>query len=80
MKNENQERKFYDHKPIKEFKAKISKDGKYWLFKEITTHVVPRNYISKIESQFVIENGSKSVSRDSNNHKKVERRNDNSNR
>lgn len=49
-KNENKEKPYYEHKPIREFKASISKDGKFWLFKDITTHVVPRSYISKVES------------------------------
>ena len=49
-KNENKEKPYYEHKPIREFKATVSKDGKFWLFKDITTHVVPRSYISKVES------------------------------
>ena len=49
-KNENKEKPYYEHKPIREFKATVSKDGKFWLFIDITTHVVPRSYISKVES------------------------------
>lgn len=50
----NQEEKHYEHKPVRDFKASISKDGKYWVFKDITTHFVPRKYLSTIESDFVI--------------------------
>ena len=53
-KNNKQEEKFYEHKPVRDFKASISKDGKYWVFKDITTHFVPRKYLSTIESDFVI--------------------------
>ena len=67
-----EENTYYEHKPIREFKAKISKDGKFWLFKDITTHVVPRNYVSKIESEFVIEQSKPAVDQDSGSLKKVE--------
>ncbi len=66
------ENTYYEHKPIREFKAKISKDGKFWLFKDITTHVVPRNYVSKIESEFVIEKSKPAVNQSSSKPKKVE--------
>ena len=77
MKKENKnlgkkENTYYEHKPIREFKAKISKDGKFWLFKDITTHVVPRNYVSKIESEFVIEQSKPAVDQGSGSLKKVE--------
>lgn len=50
--SQDKEKVYYEHKPVREFKAKISKDGKYWLLKDITTHFVPRNYLSKIEAEF----------------------------
>ncbi len=49
-KNKNaQERQkgFYEHRPRREFKASLSKDGRYWIFKDITTHIVPKEYLDK---------------------------------
>lgn len=46
--NENK-RGFYEHRPNREFKASLSKDGKYWIFKDITTHIVPREYLDKVK-------------------------------
>ena len=40
---------FYEHKPNREFKATLSKDGKYWIFKDITTHIVSREYLETVE-------------------------------
>ena len=77
--NINKENGYYEHKPIREFKAKISKDGKFWLFKDITTHVVPRNYLSKIESEFVIEQSKSGGSQSVGSNRKVEQRDDLSN-
>ncbi len=70
-KNETKGRDFYDHKPIREFKASISKNGKFWLFKDITTHIVPRKYVSKIDMDFNQEQVADSSSGD----QKAEQRN-----
>ena len=57
MKNQKKkEINYYEHKPKRDFKASISQDGKFWVFKDITTHFVPRKYLSTIESDFVIGN------------------------
>lgn len=40
----------YEHKPKREFKASLSKDGKFWIFKDITTHIVPKEYLNKVQS------------------------------
>lgn len=47
-KNEGEE--FYEHKPMRELKASLSKDGRYWIFKDVTTHIVSREYLEKIEN------------------------------
>lgn len=38
-----------DRRPIREFRVGLSKDGKYFLFSDSTTWVIPRNYISTID-------------------------------
>ena len=49
----NSEREeFYEHKPKRELKASLSKDGRYWIFKDVTTHIVSREYLEKIERSF----------------------------
>lgn len=47
--SENEREEFYEHKPKRELKASLSKDGKYWIFKDVTTHIVSREYLEKIE-------------------------------
>lgn len=54
MKKQSQEsqiesEEFYEHKPKRELKASLSKDGKYWILKDVTTHIVSREYLAKIE-------------------------------
>ena len=49
----------YEHKPIREFKASLSKDRKFWVFKDITTHIVPCSYLSKIENSLDEDKGEK---------------------
>ncbi len=38
-----------EHKPKREFKASVSKDGRFWIFKDITTHIVSRSYLEKAQ-------------------------------
>ena len=45
-----EKKEFYEHKPYREFKASLSKDRKYWIFRDITIHVVPCDYLRKVES------------------------------
>lgn len=54
--NQVEREEFYEHKPKRELKASLSKDGKYWILKDITTHIVSREYLSKIEDSFHSEN------------------------
>jgi len=68
----NKEKSYYEHKPVREFKATISKDGKFWLLKDITTHFVPRKYLSTIESDFVIEKSKQGTKADRDPNGKVE--------
>ncbi len=62
-KSENEREEFYEHKPKRELKASLSKDGRYWIFKDVTTHIVSREYLEKIEKS-VREESSESRNRD----------------
>ena len=46
--NDKKRSPFFERKPNFEFKADISKDGKYWILKEITTWIIPVNYFDAI--------------------------------
>lgn len=37
-----------NRRPIREFNAGLSKDGKYWLFRDTTLWVIPVNYLAAI--------------------------------
>jgi len=45
--NENKNNR-YSRKPVHDFKATISEDGRFWIFKDITTWIIPRGYLDKI--------------------------------
>jgi hypothetical protein len=60
--SETEREEFYEHKPKRELKASLSKDGRYWIFKDVTTHIVSREYLEKIERS-VQENGAESRDR-----------------
>ena len=42
------ERATLTRKPIHEFKTRLSQDGKYWMFQNITTWIIPTNYLATI--------------------------------
>lgn len=44
-------------RPAREFKVGLSKDGKYWIFRDTTTWFIPANYLSAISKNA----GSKTV-------------------
>jgi hypothetical protein len=44
---ENEKPKF-SRKPNHEFRAQISNDKKYWIFKNIETWIIPVNYLDTI--------------------------------
>lgn len=37
-----------NRKPAREFRASVSADGKYWIFRDTTTWFIPVNYLSAI--------------------------------
>ena len=48
MENTKQSGQRYERKPNNEFKAALSEDGRFWIFKDITTWIVPVNYLDTI--------------------------------
>ncbi len=59
-----EKKNFYEHKPYREFKASLTEDGKYWIFRDVTIHVVPREYLKKVESSIVERGGLEDPGRD----------------
>ena len=47
-KREPNEQVTFTRKPMHEFKTRLSQDGKYWMFQNITTWIIPTNYLSTI--------------------------------
>ncbi len=45
---EAEKREYSDRKPNHEVRINLSQDGKYVIFQDITTWILPRNYISTI--------------------------------
>jgi len=41
-------KRFFERRPNFEFKADLSKDGKYWILKNITTWIIPNTYFDAI--------------------------------
>ena len=39
-------------RPAREFRASLSKNGKYWLLRDTTTWFIPVNYLAAIQSAF----------------------------
>ena len=62
--NAKEKKNFYEHKPYREFKASLSEDGKYWIFRDVTIHVVPREYLRKVENSVSEDGGDGDVNRD----------------
>lgn len=61
---------FCERRPTHEFKPSVSRDGKYFILRYITTWIVPVNYLKKIETTAAedrasAENGGKTRDRSS---------------
>ena len=47
-KSKGREHENLSRRPIREFNAGLSKDGKFWLFRDTTLWIIPVNYLSAI--------------------------------
>lgn len=47
--NENGTRRS-DRKPDRQLKVALSKDGRYWIFRDTTTWFIPANYLTAISN------------------------------
>lgn len=45
---EAEKREYQNRKPNHEVRVNLSQDGKYFIFQDITTWILPRNYIAAI--------------------------------
>lgn len=46
--DDQDKRKFFERKPNFDFSAKLSRDGRFFIFKETQTWVIPRKYLDVI--------------------------------
>ena len=49
--------KTYDRKPNFNTRAKLSRDGRYWIIERVETWILPRKYLDVIAQNYVAENG-----------------------
>lgn len=54
--NETQNKQ-YERKPIFDIRAKLSRDGRYWILERVETWILPANYLSAISRNHALEQG-----------------------
>ena len=52
---EEQPTKRFERKPNFDMRAKLSRDGRYWLIERVETWILPANYISAIIRNHALE-------------------------
>lgn len=57
MENKPDERqiKRFERKPHFDMRAKLSRDGRYWIIERVETWILPANYISAISRNHALE-------------------------
>jgi hypothetical protein len=48
MEKQEQQTKRYERKPTFDMRAKLSRDGRYWIIERIETWILPANYLAAI--------------------------------
>lgn len=52
---EEQPAKRFERKPNFDMRAKLSRDGRYWVIERVETWILPANYISAISRNHALE-------------------------
>lgn len=78
-KKNEQQFKHYDRKPNFNTRAKLSRDGRFWIIERIETWILPRKYLDVIAQNHVGESTGTSSEADEGKPKKKGKRNANSN-
>jgi hypothetical protein len=53
--NENKGPKFYERKPNFNTRAKLSRDGRFWIIERVETWILPRKYLDVIAENHRLE-------------------------
>ena len=59
--NEKQTKRF-ERKPHFDMRAKLSRDGRYWIIERVETWILPTNYLSAISRNYALEKDRASAS------------------
>lgn len=79
MENNEQQPKRYERKPNFDMRAKLSRDGRYWIIERVETWILPANYISAISRNHALEKDRAESQTESGKPKKKGKRNADSN-
>jgi hypothetical protein len=55
MENNEQQPKRYERKPNLDMRAKLSRDGRFWIIERVETWILPANYLSAISRNHDLE-------------------------
>ncbi|MGE0526404.1 MAG: hypothetical protein AB7G93_01165 [Bdellovibrionales bacterium] len=56
-KNGGQQVNRYERKPNFDLRAKLSRDGRFWIIERVETWLLPANYLSAISRNHTLEKG-----------------------
>lgn len=72
------DKQYGNRKPNYDLSAAVSRDGKYWIIKQICTWVVPYNYLDKIRENHLLETALKNTGVETKTSKRIGRKHDRS--
>lgn len=52
---DEKQNKRFERKPTFDMRAKLSRDGRYWIIERVETWILPANYISAISRNHALE-------------------------
>lgn len=53
----DEQKKHYERKPNFNTRAKLSRDGRFWIIERVETWILPRKYLDVIAQNHAVENG-----------------------
>lgn len=53
--SEDKQAKRFEHKPNFDFRSKLSRDGRFWIFERIETWIIPAKYIAVVSENHAAE-------------------------
>ncbi len=59
--SETEKKQYFERKPIHEFKAQLSQDGKFWIFRDIKTWIISIGYLDSILASKTIKSADSEI-------------------